>query len=120
MFRLKPLIPFLLWGVLYPATLFGWAREALLETALGPLHVLWAFALGLGFLASRGTPRSWRWQALLLGAGYLVSGILWRGGPPRPPGIELGLAMVLAVVLLGAVWGQALWSRYDGMSPVNS
>ena len=127
----KALTLFLLLGIGYPASQFGWSRESVLETRLGPLQVLWAFAVGFGALAvfmnrgparpSRGAALSmnrlpmtvlWMTAAILL-AGYGVSGALWAMGP------EAGTGPLVAVAAGGLVLVAAVWTIARGAFTVH-
>jgi hypothetical protein len=112
MSRQKPWILFLLLGVVYPLSLFGWAREEVLETAWGPVLAMWAFAVGLGALGAtlergpgrRGTRRMMVGAALLLG--YAVSGALGAGVAGSRG--WLGAAVLGGAAVLAVVWSLAV------------
>jgi hypothetical protein len=107
MSRPKALSLFLLLGLGYPASLFGWGRESIFEMRLGPLEVLWAFAVGFGGLAvfmniKRGGLSRKVTVAILLLA-YGASGALWAMGPDAGAGSVAAL-LTAGVVLLAAIW----------------
>ena len=102
----KALTLFLLLGIAYPASQFGWMRESRLETPLGPIQVLWAFAVGFGALGVFLSPKSSRLSrklgvAILL-VGYCVSGALWAMEPTA--GAGLVAALLAAGLVLVAIW----------------
>jgi hypothetical protein len=125
MSRLKPLILFVLLGLGYPISVIGWSREEVLESVWGPLHVLWAFALGFGAFAmilggGRGAKGAFR-AVLSVGllSGYGASGMLAAagaspGGPWRP------LAVLWGAGVLAAVWTHSMRSVSTAPQPARA